>query len=189
MDLRSLEFSWKEYYIKYPNNRETYLTDMLKSLKGEKKVGGRNALQFSSLNEEDGLIFISVEFDPATNFNYCLKWNDDKEKWEILGILLPTNEWGLRLFSYYWSSCAIGLYSSSTIVHLKDTIAGCFGEKYGGLLFKGKGIWDGEMLILKLDREEKLQNYYEDQKCYRYDNDSGEWEFFGMLLKNPNKKP
>ena len=183
MELKDLELLWRELYIENSNKKQTYLSDMLARLMGEKNFSGIPALQFEPIKEEDNYIFLTVDSDSQGPV-YCSKWNEEKEEWECLGKLFQTYEWGPCMLNRYWNQCAVS-FASEELVYLKDVITSCMGEKYGGLLFKGKGIWDGEMLILKLDREEKLQNYYQNQKCYRYNKDSGEWEFFGMLIKQP----
>lgn len=185
MELRDLEFLWPELYIDSPNKKQLYLSDMVSKLRGEKKICGMTALHFDPVNEENGPIFLTIDC-PAGGSTYCLRWDEEKGYWECLGKLYQTFEWGLRLLNRYWNICAIRLKSGEAVL-LKDAISLCLGEKYEGLLFKGKGVWEDEMLILKLEREERLENYFEEQKCYRLNRDSDEWEFFGMLIKNPRQ--
>ena len=182
MELRDFEFLWRELYIDSGGKRQIYLTDMLGKFRGEREISGMPALQFDPVNEEDP-IFLTIDSDPGGS-TYCLKWNEDKDKWECLGKLLQTYEWGPCMLNRYWSQCAMKL-ASGEMVYLKNSIAFCMGEKCGGLLFKGKGIWEDKTLILKLDREYKLGGYFEEQICYRLNKDNDDWEFFGMLVKQP----
>src|SRR3989338_6604654 len=103
MELRDLEFLWRELYIEVGNKRQIYLSDMLKKFLGEKKIFGISVLQFEPINEEEDPIFLTVDSNTGGS-TYCMKWNEEKDEWECLGRLLQTYEWGPYMLNHYWST-------------------------------------------------------------------------------------
>lgn len=188
MTVSDLRYAWREIVLK-DSKPQVRLRDILIKCCGEEvERGGRIGLVFDNVQEELNPFVLRPEEvsleDPTT---YLYYWDEERETWEYWGEISFTAEWGNYQLQRFWNSCGIVLAEDNRQTQLKDIFSYCLSEKYGGVLFIGKGKFDGEAFILKLDEEERLQNYFEPQKCfYLDDKETDEWKIFGTLIKNPS---
>lgn len=187
MDLAQFEVEWKEYSVTL-GRHTVNLRSMLVRSRGTCTKGGYKAVNFKAVNEDVDPMFLRPAVAPDGT-SYCMRWNDETEKWENIGHILISNEWSANQLKSKWQDCAIQLASSGKILNFRDIFSDCIGERYDGVCFVGKGRFDGENILLRLDREKQVTDYFSDQDCERYNEEKDEWEFWGMLIKrNPMRK-
>lgn len=162
------------------------LTDMLKRPGRTLMIDGFEALEFEPMNEEVVRIILRV-VEVFSDGTYCYQYHEDTGKWVNLGKIRYRSEWGKYIFIQSWEACGIRLTDAKKIIPFKDIFSECLGEKLDGVAFVGKGVLADKHLLLRLDTDERLSDYYSDQKCEMFNTETDEWEFWGMLVKKLKK--
>ncbi len=181
MDPDLFSIIWKELQIR-GGPQVIVLKQMLAKCLGTCTIGGFEALKFEPANPDADILYFRTVL--TENYNsHCLQWDPENEKWNLLGMLHYANEWGPYLLRTYWTQSAIRLPGSAKATLLADIFSECQGERHGGLLFSGKGKFDGEQILIRLDDETPLDTYSAPQRCERFNRETDEWEFWGMFLK------
>lgn len=186
MDLSQFEVEWREFAVVKMEKKVTVVTNlrsMLKRSRGIYTKGGYKAINFESANEDVDPMFISLGKDNGGN-TFCLRWDDVSEKWENIGMLVPSNEWSANQLQRYWEDCAIQLKNPNKVWNFREIFEKCIGERYDGVCFVGRGRFDGENILIRLNCDKQLANYYDDQVCEKYNEDKDEWEYWGLLVKH-----
>lgn len=185
MDLNTFSVLWPELTVKKRDlvGPVIALRDILVKSLGETERGGRRGISFEHVNDDLTPYILRPEQPRLDGSTHCYWWNEEKEEWQSLGDLFLRKEWGVYQLARFWKTCGIQ-FANGKKISFESAIDRCLGEKSEGLLFIGKGVWEGESMILKLEEEERLAGYWDSQKCYFLDRDSGEWKFFGWLLKS-----
>ena len=184
MELSYFETIFKELTI-CKDKMEIRLQDMVVRSRGMCTVFGHQAINFEAVDEDMDPIFLrTVSVGDST---HCLKWDTDSGSWHDMGIILLSNEWKLNFFKNNWEMCGIQ-FPNGEIRHLKDIFSECLGHRHDGLIFVGKGRYDGENLLIRLDIETRLLDFYDEQRCEKFNKEIDEWEFWGMLVKKLRKK-
>ena len=184
MDLLYFEIIFKELTV-HNGNMETRLRDMVVRSRGICEIGGCSAVNFESANEDVGTIFLRSE--TIGESTHCFRWDDEKGRWDDMGRILLSNEWSNHYFKNNWENCGI-IFPNGETRRLKDIFSECLGDRYDGLAFVGKGRYDGENFLIRLDMETPLLNFFDNQRCERFDKEDDEWKYWGMLVKKVNKK-
>ncbi len=169
----------------YNGNMETRLQDIAVRSRGICNIGGYTAVNFEAVDESVGAIFLRPMM--VGEHLHCFRWDDEKKRWDDMGKILISNEWKLHYFGNHWKACGIRL-PNGEILRFNDIFSECLGERYDGLAFIGKGRYDGENLLIRLDTETPLGNFYDEQRCEKFDKEKDEWEYWGMLIKKFPKK-
>lgn len=186
MDLWQFEVEWREYSVMKIEKRVTTvvnLRSMLKRSRGIYTRGECKAINFEAVNDEVDPMFLCLGKDNAGS-TFCLRWNDETEKYENIGLLIPANEWSANQLQRYWEGCAIQLRNPARVLNFREIFEKCIGERYDGVSFVGRGRFDGENILIRLNCDKQLANYYDDQVCEKYNEDKDEWEYWGMLIKH-----
>ena len=185
MDLASFEYFWPEIILKQNvySHDALRLQDILIRCKGEVTRDGYRALSFDHINEDLNPFILRSERKTFDSLACCYKWNEETEKWGLLGIMFLTNEWGNFQLRRLWEQCGIVFPNTNQITALKDIFSQCLGEKSEGLLFIGREKFRGDSLILKLDEKIRLPRYLDPQKCFFLNKETEEWEILGTLFK------
>ncbi len=186
MDLSFLDLNWRDLRIE--GKQMILLVDMLKRSRGTFIIDGYEAINFEPANEDIFRIVLRV-FEVSGEGSYCYQLHEDTGKWVNLGMLRYRFEWGKYVFIQSWSLCGIKIPGLKEIVPLKDIFSGCLGEKLDGVAFVGKSGLNGKNVMLRLDTEERLERYDQEQKCEMFNTETDEWEFWGMLVKKLPPKP
>lgn len=182
MNLMNFENEWRDFAI-FNGKTVVSLRVMLVRSRGICTIDGCKAINFESANEDVDPMILRLITDAGGTI-FCLRWDDNKEEWERFGCLVPANEWSTAQLERHWKDCAIQPVGTRRILNFRDIFSSCIGERYEGVAFTGKGKYDGENFLIRPNCDKQLANYYDDQRCERFNKEDNEWEFWGMLVKH-----